>query len=143
MADRDRDGILSWSEVQRFQNGLYRRYRYQSNGTALRPAEFLEASGGDCEDWALVTAALLHFWGIEAQIATIESETGAHAVTLVPVTAVPRGFLELTVPHRDTLEERHYVPIDYTQVGGLSSAVGERFTVTRTRSPDEIFGMVM
>lgn len=142
-ADGDRDGSLSWSEVQAFQDLLDDRYTYQENDVALWPSQFMDARGGDCEDWALMTATLLRFWGIDAEIGSIHSDTGNHAVTFVPVSSAPSGFLQITIGGTDDSPGTTYVPIDYTRVGGLSNAVGGSYTVTRVRRPEELFGKPM
>lgn len=142
-ADRDRDGSISWSEIQAFQHLLDDRYRYLANDVALWPSQFMDAGGGDCEDWALMTATLLRFWGIDAEIGSIHSDTGNHAVTFVPVSSAPSGFLQITIGGTDDSPATTYVPIDYTRVGGLSNAVGGSYTVTRVRRPEELFGKAM
>ncbi|MFW5776649.1 MAG: WYL domain-containing protein [Spirochaetota bacterium] len=142
-ADRDRDGSLSWSEVEAFQHLLDDRYRYLANDVALWPSQFMDAGGGDCEDWALMTATLLRFWGIDAEIGSIHSDTGHHAVTFVPVSGAPSDFLQITIGGTDDSPATTYVPIDYTRVGGFSNAVGGSYTVTRVRRPEELFGTAM
>lgn len=142
-ADRDRDGSLSWSEVQAFQHLLDERYRYLANDVALWPSQFIDAGGGDCEDWALMTATFLRFWGIAAEIGSIHSDTGHHAVAFVPVSSAPSGFLQITIGGTHDSPATTYVPIDYTHVGGLSNAVGGSYTVTRVRRPEELFGRAM
>jgi len=142
-ADGNRDGEVSWEEIQRFQTALDRNYRYELNPTALRPDEFLAAGGGDCEDWALMTAGLLRFWGIPVFIGSLSSSTGNHAVALVPATSIPPGAMTIEVPAGGGLRSGSYVPIDYAHVGRLSNAVARRFTVERVWVPEEIYGWSM
>ncbi len=139
-ADGNQDGVVSWEEVQRFQTALNRSYRYESNPTALRPNEFMAAGGGDCEDWALMTAGMLRFWGIPVFIGSLSSSTGSHAVALVPTTRIPPGAMTIDIPAGGTLRAGSYVPIDYDHVGRLSNAVARRFTVERIWVPEEIYG---
>ena len=143
-ADQDQDGEVSWGEIQRFQTALDRNYSYQPNTTALRPNEFLAAGGGDCEDWALVTAGMLQFWGIPVFIGSLSSSTGHHAVALVPTasltTSKPPGATTITIPPGSSLRAGSYVPIDYASVGSLTNAVAIKFTVERIWVPEEIYG---
>jgi len=139
-ADSDQDGEVTWEEVQRFQTALDRDYRYKTNPTALRPDEFMEAGGGDCEDWALMTAGMLRFWGIPVFIGSLVSSTGHHAVALVPTTHIPPGAMTIDVPAGGSLRAGSYVPIDYAHVGRLSNAVARSFTVERIWVPEEIYG---
>ena len=90
-----------------------------------------------------MTATLLQFWGIEASIGSITSDSGRHAVALVPVSAAPDGFLEITSGGREDSSPTTYVPIDYAHVGGLSNAVRGSYTVTRVLRPEEAFGRPM
>jgi len=140
MTDGDHDGEISWQEIQRFQTALDRTYRYQSNSTALRPDEFMAAGGGDCEDWALMTAGMLQFWGIPVFIGSLASSTGHHAIALVPTTRIPPGAMTIDVPTGGSLRAGSYVPIDYEHVGRLSNAVARRFTVEWIWVPEEIYG---
>ncbi len=84
-ADTDRDGYLSWAELEAFQRALHREFRYLSNATALRPDEFQAQGGGDCEDWALMSCGLLRYWGWTAYVGSFVAPSGgeAHAVCLV------------------------------------------------------------
>jgi len=41
---------------------LVKTYKYENNEPALWPQEFLDQGGGDCEDWAGVTAGLRLYW---------------------------------------------------------------------------------
>ena len=138
--DGDHDGEISWQEIQRFQTALDRTYRYQSNSTALRPDEFMAAGGGDCEDWALMTAGMLQFWGIPVFIGSLASSTGHHAIALVPTTRIPPGAMTIDVPTGGSLRAGSYIPIDYEHVGRLSNAVARRFTVEWIWVPEEIYG---
>ncbi len=139
-ADGNQDGEISWEEVQRFQTALDRTYRYESNPTALRPDEFMAAGGGDCEDWALMTAGMLRFWDVPVFIGSLSSSTGIHAVALVPTARVPPGAMTIDIPAGGSLRAGSYVPIDYANVGRLSNAVARKFTVTRIWVPEEIYG---
>ena len=142
-ADGNRDGEVSWEEIQRFQTALDRNYRYELNPTALRPDEFMAAGGGDCEDWALMTAGMLRFWDIPVFIGSLSSSSGHHAVALVPTTQIPPGATTIEVPAGGSLRAGSYVPIDYAHVGRLSNAVARRFTVERVWVPEEIYGWSM
>ncbi len=139
-ADGNQDGEVSWEEMQRFQSALDLNYRYELNPTALRPDEFMAAGGGDCEDWALMTAGMLQFWGIPVFIGSLSSSTGHHAIALVPTTRVPPGAMTIDIPAGGSLRAGSYVPIDYEHVGCLSNAVAREFTVERIWVPEEIYG---
>lgn len=139
-ADSNRDGWLSWEEIRQFQNWLYRSYRYMTNTTALRPEDFLAAGGGDCEDWAIMTAALLQFWGMHSRIGVVSSSTGHHAITLVPASNVPSTFMIIRNDLEHTNVTTRYTPIDYDNVGDLSNAVGRTFTLENVYDATEMFG---
>jgi len=138
-ADRNRDGNLDWEEIRRFQNNLYREFRYLTNTIALRPDAFLRNGGGDCEDWALVAAGLLQFWQVPVYIASITSDSGRHAVALVQTPHPPSGALYFTFDGRWGLPDSSYVPIDYNTVGGLSNAVAGEYFIDAVWRPEEIY----
>lgn len=143
-ADANRDGWLSWGEITHFQSRLFRSYRYLTNATALRPEQFLAAGGGDCEDWAIMTAVFLRFWGMNPAIGSISSSTGQHAVTFVPASNVPEHHLLITAwdpTNMDFYHEVVYTPVDYYVVGGLSGAVGTDYQLTTVYHPPDMFGM--
>lgn len=93
-ADTDRDGYLTWREIQGFQRLLLRRYNYRNNATALRPDDFIALGGGDCEDWALVTCGLLRYWGWTGYVGAFYPPMGGngHAVCLVRWAEKPGGL---------------------------------------------------
>ena len=106
-------------------------YQYQANDTALRPDAFLQQGGGDCEDWAFVSAGLMRFWGLTAYVGSFSAPTDsqAHAVCLVRATEVPSGYgwYELSGVSTwsgEAVCQGRYVVIDYGEVGRTSSAVG-------------------
>jgi len=140
-ADRNRDGEISWDEVQAFQDRINRSYRYELNDRALRPDEFLAAGGGDCEDWSLMAAGMLRFWGIPVYVGSLTSRSGVHAVALVPTTRLPRGARAIDVPEGGSLRPGQYVPIDYEHVGRLSNAVEGRYSINWIRTPESLYGM--
>jgi hypothetical protein len=149
-ADSNRDRHLSWSEVETFQLRLNRAYDYLANDTALRPDEFIAAGGGDCEDWSLVTAGLLQFWGWETYIGSLRSSDGegAHAVCLVRLSSKPSTYSYYQFEESAKLGSKwiragFYVPIDYAHVGSLSNAVNKRWTLKYIRVPAEIYGLAM
>lgn len=146
-ADTNGDETLSWNELQSFQDALKKRFRYQTNSVALDPTAFLRSGGGDCEDWALMTAGLLRFWGAEVYIGSVTSSSGSHAVTLVRTERVPAGaiYFTFTESRRESmsLPAGRYVPIDYTRVGGLSYAVGTEYRIRRVRVPEDLYGRNM
>lgn len=140
-ADGDRNGRLSWSEVQRFQNDLWRRYEYQANEIAYSPTMFLSAGGGDCEDWAIVTALLFTFWGHRAYVAGIESDSGHHAVALVPEEELGGG--PGTIEYTGGSYSGTYIPIDYDHVGSFSPAIEGAWHVRTIWLPHRIFGWAL
>ncbi len=149
-ADVDRDATLSWDEIIAFQRRLRQRYRYLHNDTALRPDHFLEAGGGDCEDWALVTAGLLRFWRIDVAIGVVSSARGVHAVAFVPARYAPPDMDTVRVPRSIAgpaagcaADACDFVVIDYTSVGRFSSAVDGDYTVTHVYVPESIYGAPM
>lgn len=147
-ADVDRDGELSWKELRRFQAEVYRSFRYESNATALRPEEFFVAGGGDCEDFAIFSAAMLAYWGWEAYVASLSTNPNdAHAVVFVRVKRVPSwaSFYEVSAGPEDPrfAASGIFVPVDYDVVGGLSDAVTPGSTVTDIVVPTEWYGLAI
>ena len=147
---RARDGKLSWEEIGTFQRVLYRGFSYETNQIALRPDEFLASGGGDCEDWSLVTAGLLRFWGYEPYIGSIRSldDSQGHAVCLVKSNEKPQHSFYFRFKESGTFNggfvgAGYYVPIDYDLVGGLSNAVGSNWTLKRVYVPERIYGAAM
>jgi len=149
-ADTNRDSNLSWSEIQSFQNKLVRSYSYRFNTTALRPDEFIAQGGGDCEDWALLTCGLFRFWNIAAYVGCIRDHgtREGHAVCLVYQTREPIYRVHYHLDDSMTWSGRalptgYYVPVDYENVGSLSSAVGKDWKLTTIYTPERIYGMSM
>ena len=144
-ADSDRSGILSWPEVGAFQRQLTRKFEYKHNTSALRPDEFIEEGGGDCEDWALMTCGLFRYWGYESYVGALgnSSATDRHAVALIPQQHKPADWTYYHLEGFRTwsgslLPTAYYIPIDYDLVGGLSSAVGKGHKLERVYNPERI-----
>lgn len=149
-ADADSDGNLSWQEIETFQERLHASYRYEVNRTALRPEAFYANGGGDCEDWSLVTCALLQFWGIDCAVGTLANRqrTLFHAVALIRVPSPPSGYTYFDVgasqvPPDGTVAPGFYVPIDYERVGGVTNAAGPDWPLVEIHDPVELYGTVM
>jgi hypothetical protein len=149
-ADYDSNGHLSWREINRFQNSLYRKYRYINNTYALRPDQFLGQGGGDCEDWALMTCGLLRYWGWNCRVASYGPSDGGtgHAIAMVwsekPVKGCGYVYLrEGTYIGRSAVKPGYYIPIDYNYVGGISEAVGRDWYLRNFYKPEEIYGKIM
>ncbi len=60
-------------------------FKYRENKIALSPKEFVKYEGGDCEDYAIYTSALLEQNGYKTYIGILvkENTTTAHAVCLI------------------------------------------------------------
>jgi predicted transglutaminase-like cysteine proteinase len=147
-ADTDRNGKLSWGELRRFQAEVYRDFRYENNARALRPREFFVAGGGDCEDFAIFSAAMLTYWGWEAYVASLSTNPNdAHAVVFVRVDQPPSwaSYYEVTAGPEDPRFETSgiFVPVDYDIVGGLSNAVTPGSKVTDIVVPREWYGLAI
>ncbi len=149
-ADSDRNGHLSWQEIVSFQKTIYAIFSYKPNTTALRPDEFLDQRGGDCEDWALFTAGLLQYWGWNVEIATFlptEGTTG-HAVAFVRVQSPIPGIGTYTIyPSQAApslgIEAGTYIPIDYNDVGEFTNAMHADYYLYRLSAPEALYGQVM
>ncbi len=150
-ADGDRDALLSWQEIQNFQNELYYSYRYINNDAALDPVQFVNAGGGDCEDFALMTAGLVRFWGGQPYIASFAPEVhgSGHAICLVYSDTLPDfgmyyQFDEPTYLHGGgTVPDGYYIPVDYDNVGGISNAMRKSWILRALYVPEEIYGNYM
>lgn len=147
-ADVSRDAKLEWREIRVFQQDLYSEFSHQVNDVALRPDEFLRLGGGDCEDWALVTCALLRFWGIENLIAIVKDSDApfSHAITLMRArTAEVRSqavyLYEEWLDHIPDAEPGLYVPIDYNRVGEASTAVSWDYWYVAVERPEFVYGL--
>jgi len=150
-ADLNASGKLSWDELSAFQKKSYREFRYEANDRALRPDEFLQAGGGDCDDFALYSAGLLRFWGWEPYLGSLAgSRNGVgHAVCLsFEEGSVPGGFTWFDLSswsseEGTTLKNGRYVPIDYDQVGSLSDAVEKGWKLRSIYIPEKAWGLRM
>ena len=150
-ADGDRDALLSWQEIQNFQTELYYGYRYFNNERALDPVQFVNAGGGDCEDFALMTAGLVRFWGGRPYIASFAPEVhgSGHAICLVYSDTLPDfgmyyQFDEPTYLHGGgTAPDGYYIPVDYDNVGGISNAMRKNWILRALYVPEEIYGNYM
>jgi len=91
-ADTNKNGFLSWNEIQSFQMKINREFKYIANDTALSPDEFVKEGGGDCEDWALFTAGLLRFWNYDTYIGSLNFKNDYHAIVLVKINEMPFRF---------------------------------------------------
>lgn len=150
-ADYDRNGQLSWREVQIFQNWMRTRFEYRANERALRPDVFLEEGGGDCEDWALFTCGMLRYWGWDAYLGTAGPQhrrrnSIGHAFTFIKTDEVPGGFEWFELYSGGWgfhVPAGKYVPVDYEVVGGYSSAVRRRWVIDGISSPESNYGKMM
>jgi hypothetical protein len=143
-ADKDSSGNISWSEVEIFQNKIFNKYSYIPNNLALRPDEFIQQGGGDCEDWALFTCGLLQYWDIVSYVGSFGPENGTgHAVCLVPLDYPPKDYSYYELEGLEKYPDGFYVPIDYNHVGSLSNAVGKRWFLRMLYNPSEIYGLDM
>jgi hypothetical protein len=135
--------------LQAFQRRLVRDVPYRNNAVAYSPDAFVSAGSGDCEDFALFTCGLLRFWGIDSYLGSLQHDSVAtgHAITLIPVSTVPEGFLYWELDGGFTAAAGGppgiYVPVDYDHVGGLSNAVGPGWTLRWIRRPESVYGLRM
>lgn len=143
-ADINGNDELSFYELEQFQRRLINNYNYITNNTALTPEEFLASCGGDCEDWAIVTAGLLRFWDVPAYVGTLSQPTGGigHAVCLIKTDRPPEGYTCWEVTGSYNLDGL-YVPVDYDRVGALSTPLLNEWLLTNIYKPEEIYGMWM
>ena len=147
-ADLDHDDELSWRELRKFQEAVFRDFRYESNGKALRPDEFFMTGGGDCEDFAIFSAAMLTYWGWDAYVASMgTSDNDAHAVVFIKVDRPPSWASFYEIPggtgNPRLAASGTFVPVDYDVVGGLSNAVTPGSTVTDIVVPREWYGLAI
>ena len=147
-ADTNKNGFLSWKEIQNFQMKINRDFEYIFNDTALRPDEFVKNGGGDCEDWALFTAGLLRFWNYETYIGSLNFKDNYHAVTLVKVKELPFRFKGYKITSAEmesgeTLPEGIYTCIDYYRVGRVTKASGRKPRLIRVSNPEWYYGRKM
>ena len=150
-ADLNGSGKLSFDELEVFQQKTYREFKYGANETALRPDEFLQALGGDCEDFALYTAGLLRFWGWEPYLGALGSARGGvgHALCLsYEEGSFSSSYTYFEVESGTTedgtgLKPGKYVPIDYDHVGGLSGAVEKGWKLRSIHTPEKAWGLRM
>jgi hypothetical protein len=151
-ADTNRDGILSWTELQAFQTWVHRSFRYELNTTALAPDRFGAVGGGDCEDFALYTCGLLTYWGIECYIGVFAPAGnpfggGSHAVALMVVDDPAPYKHTITIADGATIAPpargRTVIPIDYDIVGGFTNATPNPWVLTHVFEQRPIYGTYM
>ena len=141
-ADTNHDGKLEWEELQAFTSWLVAKYKYKANVPALWPQEFLDQGGGDCEDWAGVTAGLCLYWGREAYIASFGKVTkNKHALVLVrsDAQASPYWLKYYHLSGFDPMDE--FIPVDYDSVGHLA-AIDRRWKIAHIYTPQQVWGAV-
>jgi hypothetical protein len=144
--DVDHSGILTWDEVETFQQYIFQKYKYLSNSTALRPDSFLTQGGGDCEDWALLSCEFFRYWGWDAFVAGFFNEKEGHAVCFVKAEQViPDAYIKYYLSGDRTLEGDSipagwYVPVDYFAVGSYSNAVEAGMKLTEYLTPYKVYG---
>ncbi|MDZ7794883.1 MAG: WYL domain-containing protein [Spirochaetia bacterium] len=158
-ADTDRNGHLSWREVEAFQRQTYRLFTYRANHRALPPDEFLAQQGGDCEDFALYTCGLLEFWGWNSKVASFYPPGGGsgHALAMVwsarPINgygyihvsgeADQNGSLTEVAYTTAYLRPGYWIPIDYDSIGRFSDAMSSNWTLWDLSDPVELYGAIM
>ncbi len=145
-ADTDGSGRLAWDELSAFQSRISREYSYLSNEPALRPDQFLQQGGGDCEDWALFTCGLLRYWGWDPWVGSLGPAGGGtgHAVCMVRLAEKPPRFAWWHIDEDGTMgglpvKEGWYVPVDYEHVGELSNAVEDGWDLRALWRPESIY----
>ncbi len=140
-ADIDGDHKLSWYEIEQFQRFMTKKFVYRHNPTALTPDEFLQQGGGDCEDWAIFTCKMLHYYGRTAYIGCFGKVTrNKHALCLLKVNGkIPSEYMWLEISGWG-IPEGNYIPIDYESVGSLQ-AIDRRWKLARIQTPEEMYGL--
>ncbi|MEI6388846.1 MAG: EF-hand domain-containing protein, partial [Spirochaetota bacterium] len=146
--DTNQDGRISLLELEHFQNYIVKTYKYMSNNKALSPTQFIVAGGGDCEDFAILTAEFLEFWGEQCFVGGLFNARTGHAIALFRVNAVPFGLLSIVVRddspyYKKGVPSGQYLPIDYEYVGGYSSATEAGMKLKYVWSSREIIGEMM
>ncbi len=147
-ADIDNSGTLSLNELIYFQNLISKNYSYQNNNIALRPDAFLKNGGGDCEDWALLTAAFCLYWGWDAYIGCFYGDSNiGHALCLVKYPFnVPKDFISWKIDKSETAEgdiiqNGNYIPVDYNYVGSFSNAIQAGMKLKYVCTPEKMYNL--
>ncbi len=148
-ADSNRNLELSWDEIQNFQNELVKCYTYKPNLTALNPVVFVAEGGGDCEDFALVTAGLIRFWDGLPYIAGFAPGPHAegHAVCLVYSEVEPDSGTYYVIDEPafvwsgENAPAGYYIPIDYEYVRSTSNAMGSGWYLQTLYGPEKMYGI--
>ncbi len=145
----DRTTSISWNQIELFQRYIFTHFKYLNNRTALTPDAFVSQSGGDCEDWALLTADFLRFWGYEAYIATFFDEISGHAICLVQANAdTPKSYFRFSLMCQytstgDRIPDGEYIPIDYSFIGAFSPAIAAGMKLTAILNPSHMYNQIM
>ena len=136
---------LTWDAIQKFQSDLVRSTEYRHEPRALAPNEFYATGGGNCVDYSLATAAFLEHHGIVSYVGGFfaPDESVGHAVVLIPVSDVPRGYRYLELENWKTedgyaIPDGRYVPVDYEYVGDFSNATAPDAELTKVWRPDDL-----
>jgi hypothetical protein len=143
-ADTNNDGDLQWEELETFQKKLVKQYKYLDNEPVLRPDQFIRAGGGDCDDWSVMTAGLLRFYGAEPYIARYgRTKVIGHAICLLKVAPdnCPEKYMSYEISGFHNIPAGTYIPIDYDEVGGLSG-VDRRWKISDIYIPENIYGEI-
>jgi len=125
-ADIDNSLVITWAEIRKFQKDVSNRFNYQNNDTVLNPSEFINLSGGDCDDFVTFTGGMLYYWGIGAYAIILDNsvKNTYHAILGIPADYfdIPSGFnfYDLTNSKREGIPKKRYIIIDYASVGGFS-----------------------
>ncbi|MBN2681755.1 MAG: hypothetical protein JXR58_04555 [Bacteroidales bacterium] len=139
-ADKNKNGLLSWPEIEVFQKMIVAKYKYFITDTVLSPDNFIKMGGGKCDDWSLMTAGLLRFWNYEPYIARFgRTKVIGHALCLVKTTEkIPSGYMYYEIENNPVLPSGNYIPIDYDVVGGLS-AIDGRWKISHVYVPESMY----
>ena len=110
----------------------------------------MSQGGGDCEDWAEITAQLVQYWGWQAYIGCLFDGDVGHAICFVspPDGIIPKQYRQFNLSTWVTFDGApvagaNYTTVDYNTVGNWTNAVSAGMKLSYISHPDTIFGSTM
>jgi len=121
--DLDKSGTLDMHELGLSLEAVRRLFKYEANDIGMAPEQFWNAFAGDCEDFAIFTAELLEYYGIEACIGMLAAPNGwdYHAVCLAKFDKSLSGKMtRYMIQGNSRVHAGDYTVIDYHFIGAFS-----------------------
>lgn len=130
-ADLNNDKQLDWGEIIKFQDKVFKDFKYVNNDIVLSPKDFYFRKSGDCDDFAVFSASFIRYYNYPVYLIILENEETykQHMVAAVYINkeTYKGGYLTIKDeiiynPKESKYEdgyapEGNYVSLDYWKVG--------------------------